>query len=478
MTTKEKATWRDEALGPPRELDLPQGRVRYFEAGTGHPIVFLHGLLVNANLWRKVVANLAPSFHCISLDLLKGANSPVAPVCARAGGSPTVAFSFLYVAFRALLGALVRCHRGLDAKDLELLVLRHEVAVLRRQGARPRLRAADRALLAAAACHLPASARGARLGHSADAVAVASGARRRTWRQSPGRADARPCRRRCFGWHARIRAGDIGGSAASSPNSACGYHHRRSVGCSPAPDWARRRGGQVRVGASSCASRRRASSPGDCFTVESVLLRRCYVLFFIGHASRRVWLAGCSTNATGAPGSPSRRATSAWAGGRGHALPDPRSRRQIQQRLRRGVPRRRHPGREDAGAAAAGKLRRRAVLRTVRAECLDRLLIVNRRHLERVLRVFVEHYNTQRPHRALKLHAPQRAEPPPTPTIGGIRRYDRLGGLIHEYYRDAACHATRLLAPFGRLGRRPRVTESATSPSDGAAGFCPDVRRP
>jgi putative transposase len=77
-------------------------------------------------------------------------------------------------------------------------------------------------------------------------------------------------------------------------------------------------------------------------------------------------------------------------------------------------------------------------VRTVGAECLDWLLILNRRHLERVLRIFVEHYNTQRPHRALNLHAPQRAEPPPTPTIGEIRRHDRLGGLIHEYYRDAA----------------------------------------
>jgi pimeloyl-ACP methyl ester carboxylesterase len=75
MTTKEKATWRDEALGAPRELDLPQGRLRYFEAGTGPPIVFAHGLLVNANLWRKVVANLAPSFRCISLDLPLGAHT-------------------------------------------------------------------------------------------------------------------------------------------------------------------------------------------------------------------------------------------------------------------------------------------------------------------------------------------------------------------------------------------------------------------
>ena len=64
-----------------------------------------------------------------------------------------MAFSFLYLAFGALLGALVRNRRGLDVKDIELLVLRHELEVLRRQVARPRLGAADRALLAAAACH-------------------------------------------------------------------------------------------------------------------------------------------------------------------------------------------------------------------------------------------------------------------------------------------------------------------------------------
>jgi hypothetical protein len=58
----------------------------------------------------------------------------------------------LYVAFRALLGALVRSRRGLDVKDIELLVLRHELEVLRRQVARPKLRATDRALLASAAC--------------------------------------------------------------------------------------------------------------------------------------------------------------------------------------------------------------------------------------------------------------------------------------------------------------------------------------
>jgi putative transposase len=77
-------------------------------------------------------------------------------------------------------------------------------------------------------------------------------------------------------------------------------------------------------------------------------------------------------------------------------------------------------------------------IRTVRAECLDWLLTLNRRQLERVLREYVEHYNKHRPHRALKMQPPRPREPPPTPTIGKVRRHDRLGGLIHEYYRSAA----------------------------------------
>jgi transposase InsO family protein len=76
-------------------------------------------------------------------------------------------------------------------------------------------------------------------------------------------------------------------------------------------------------------------------------------------------------------------------------------------------------------------------VRTVRAECLDWLLILNRRHLERVLRVYVHHYNHERPHRALELRPPEPQAHARSAT-GEIHRRDRLGGLIHEYYKAAA----------------------------------------
>ena len=103
-----------------------------------------------------------------------------------------MAFAFLYLAFRALLGTLVRTRRGLDVKDIELLVLRHELEVLRRQVARPKLRAADRALLAAAACHLPRPSRGARLVTPRTLLRWHRALVRRKWRQRAGQCGRPP----------------------------------------------------------------------------------------------------------------------------------------------------------------------------------------------------------------------------------------------------------------------------------------------
>jgi pimeloyl-ACP methyl ester carboxylesterase len=88
--SESKTFWRDPALGEPRELDLPGGTLRAFEAGSGPPIVFVHGLLVNANLWRKVVARLAPDFRCVALDMPLGSHELALPQGA-AGGAPAAA---------------------------------------------------------------------------------------------------------------------------------------------------------------------------------------------------------------------------------------------------------------------------------------------------------------------------------------------------------------------------------------------------
>ena len=79
------------------------------------------------------------------------------------------------------------------------------------------------------------------------------------------------------------------------------------------------------------------------------------------------------------------------------------------------------------------------VIETIRAECLDWTLIWGRRHLDRTLRTYAEHYNRQRPHRALALAAPLAEASIPIPVDPrDVRRRDLLGGLIHEHHGAAA----------------------------------------
>ena len=72
---------------------------------------------------------------------------------------------------------------------------------------------------------------------------------------------------------------------------------------------------------------------------------------------------------------------------------------------------------------------------STRRECLDWLLILNRRHLERVLTEWFEHYNKARPHRGLDLRTPI-ARSDPVATSGAVRCNERLGGLLREYSRE------------------------------------------
>jgi putative transposase len=352
---------------------------------------------------------------------VKGANTRVAPVLGVGWNDRRCGFSFLYLAFGALLGAVVRCRRGLDVKDLELLVLRHKLEVLRRQVARPQLRAADRALLAAAACHLPPSSRGARLVTPRTLLRWHRALVRGKWRQPPGQRGRPPV-------PAEVRA-LVPRLARENPR----WGHRRisgelaKLGLPVSPSTVRRLLARPGLGPAP-----RSSGPGwreflrtqaasivacDFFTVESVLLRRYYVLFFIAHASRRVWLAGCSPNPTGA-----------WvtqqARNLGLDLADQGARLLIRDRDSKysgsfdqvfgsgGIRVVKTPVRAPQANAIAERF-----VRTVRAECVDWLLILNRRHLGRVLRVHVDHYNvhgrtarSSSSHRNLESH--RRCQPP------------------------------------------------------------------
>jgi putative transposase len=214
-----------------------------------------------------------------------------------------MAFSFLYLAVRALLGALVRSRRGLDVKDIELLVLRHELEILRRQVARPKLGVLDRALLAAAAAHLPRSSRSVLLVTPRTLLRWHRALVRRKWRQPSGRAGRPPLSaevrelvlrlaRENPRWGHRRICGELRKLGfAISPTSVRRLLAR--LGLEPAP----RRGGR------SWREFLQAQAAGivacDFFTIETILLRRFFVLFFIAHESRRVWFAGCTANPSG-----------------------------------------------------------------------------------------------------------------------------------------------------------------------------------
>jgi putative transposase len=185
----------------------------------------------------------------------------------------------------------------------------------------------------------------------------------------------------------------------------------------------------------SFASRPRALAV-DFFTVETISLQRLYVLFFIELRSRRVHLAGCTANPTGEWVTQQARQFT-WA------LQEQPSRFRFLIRDRdakftrsfdavfatEGIRVVKTPVRAPKANAFAERF-----VGTVRRECLDWILILHRRHLERVLRVFIDHYNTHRPHRSLDLAPPQpTGYDQPVVSLHDVGRRDRLGGLIHEY---------------------------------------------
>jgi transposase InsO family protein len=180
----------------------------------------------------------------------------------------------------------------------------------------------------------------------------------------------------------------------------------------------------------------------DFFTVETLWLGRLYVLFFIEIGTRRVHLAGCSANPDGRWTTQQARQLAGSLAERPTPIRflihdrDSKFSRACDDVFRsEAIEIIRTPFRAPNANAFAERW-----IGTVRRDCLDWLLITSRKQLEHVLRIYVEHYNRHRPHRALDLTPPAprtRLRLVSSNPTDQIHRHDRLGGLIHEYARAA-----------------------------------------
>ncbi len=177
---------------------------------------------------------------------------------------------------------------------------------------------------------------------------------------------------------------------------------------------------------------------GDVFTVETAWLKTLYVLFFIELGSRRVHLAGCTVNPT-----------SAWVTQQARHLSWQRQDGTLPVRFlihdcdrkfpvafetvfpSENVTIIRTPIRAPHANADAERW-----IRSVREECLDKILILSEGHLRRVLATYVDYYNHARPHQGINQHCPVPLGS--AARDGPIARRDILGGLLHDYYRRAA----------------------------------------
>jgi putative transposase len=355
-----------------------------------------------------------------------------------------VSLRLLYLIFIRLLDWLTLLSRTSSSKDIELLVLRHEVAILRRTNPRPRLDWADRAVLAALIRRLPAVLRDHCL------VTPATVLR----------------------WHRRLVAKkwtypNRGGRPALDKTIAALIERMAREN----PTWGYQRiQGELlklghRVGASTIRRilklRRIPPAPAratdtswrrflraqastmlavDFFHVDcAITLKRIYVFFALEVRNRYVHILGTTSHPTGTW-------TTQQARNLLMDLDDRAATFRFLVRDRAGQ----FTASFDAALAGAGidavKIPPRCprancfaerFVGTARAELTDRILIFGERHLRSVLAAYGTHYNGRRPHRALRLLPPRSDHPGPDLDHGRIRRRPILGGLINEYDRAA-----------------------------------------
>ncbi len=352
--------------------------------------------------------------------------------------------SLLSHLFRLLIARLGLLLVSGDKRDAEILALRHQVHVLQRQIERPRFTPTDRTILAV----LSRAFDRRRLGSVMLIVkptTVIGWHRRlvaRHWTQPPQPKTGRPptpteLRRLVL----RLDAENSSWGYRRIHGEICRLGHRmaastvwkilRDAGREPTPN---------RTGPSwseFIASQAHALVATDFFCVDSVTLRRFHVLFFIEADTRRVHIAGITTNPTGPwTAQAARNLLMCWDKAIRFVIRDgagqyTRAFDHIFAAIGADVitiP----PGAPQANAFAE------RWVRTVRHELLDHTLIWNQRQLRRLLEEFVEHYNEHRPHRGLRQRSPNDDAGASVIKLGyPTQRTTTCAGLINEY-RPAA----------------------------------------
>jgi putative transposase len=356
--------------------------------------------------------------------------------------------SLAYGLTRKLLGAMMTMARRDVSKDAELLVLRHENTVLRRQVVRVRYEPVDRLWLAALSSLIP----------------------RRRWPEVFAVTPAT-----LLAWHRRLAAGRYTTTMPAKPgrprtqavgalvlrmaaqNPQWGYRRihgeltRLGHKIAPATVWEMLKAAGIDPAPRRCGPTWRqflsAQASGilavDFMHVDTVLLKRIYALILIEHGGRRVHLLGVTANPDGFWTTQAARNLVMDLGecaGRFSFLIRDRGGQFTDAfdavLADAGIRVIRSPPRAPRANAICERM-----IGTLRRELVDRILILDAHHLRHVLEKYLAHYNDARPHRSLGQLSPlQRETAPPEPINLAdyrLRRKAVLGGLTSEYQRAA-----------------------------------------